>query len=151
MSDWVGILLIVVLLVAVVVLVVVLFTQWQEQEQKQKRASEELPVLTPEPEPVVSPVVKRRIVLRKPSAVNGKFQKRQVTGTTVKRKQILGNTQKTTTPITTDWFEIVPQSGKKIKAREVKIDLDEIHKLTGIPIRDCPCGKCEEMRANVGS
>jgi len=149
MSDWLGILLIVVLLVAAVVLAAVWFTQWQEQEQKQKRASEELPVLTPEP--VVSPVVKRRIVLRKPSAVNGKFQKRQVTGTTIKRKQILGNTQKTTTPITTDWFEIVPQSGKKIKAREVKIDLDEIHKLTGIPIRDCPCGKCEEMRANVGS
>lgn len=148
MSDWVGILLIVILLVAVIVLAVVLFTQWQEQEQKQKRASEEFPVVTPAP--LVTPVVKPRIVLRRQPAANGKFKKRPIARTPIKRKQILGNTQKTTTPKTTDWFETT-KPGKKIKAREVKIDLDEIHRVTGIPIRQCPCAKCEEMRANVGS
>ena len=128
MSDWFGILVIAVLFVAVVVLAVVLFIHWQEQEHNQKRPSEELPTATP----IESPVVKPRIVLRRP-AQNGNFKRRPLAETKFKRKQI------------------VPPPKEKLKPREVKIDFDEVDRVTGIPIRVCPCETCKEMRANVGS
>ena len=140
MSDWFGILVIAVLFVAVVVSAVVLFINWQEQEHSRKRASEELPTATqavsPPVNPPANPLVKPRIVLRRP-AQNGHFKRRPLAETKFKRKQIASPPN--------------PKPKEKMKTRGVKIDLDEIHKLTGLPIRICPCEQCEEMRANVGS
>lgn len=149
MSDWVGTLLIGVLFVAVVVLGVALFFLWQEQQHTQDSARKEHPVVMLPP--VNHPVEKPRITLRRQQPVSQKmFRRRPVTETTVRRK-ILGNKQTTTAIPATPIWVVTPTEQPKIKTREVKIDFNEIHKVTGIPIKDCPCPDCQEMRANVGS
>lgn len=159
MSDWVVTLVIGVLFVAIVLLAVVLFFLRQEKTNNQERASAEPPVVRPGP--VITPVIKPRIVLRKRPARQGNFRRRQIAETTLTRKQMLGNqavglpqAQPNGTPVATPLnpnHVINGKPGSKIKTREIKIELDDICKVTGIAIRECPCPECQEMRADVGS
>jgi hypothetical protein len=146
-----------VLFVAIVLLAVVLFFLRQEPSH-QERMSGEPPVVGPGPG--ITPVIKPRIVLRKRPAQNGKFRRREIAETTLTRKQILGNHAVGLPQAQPNGTPVVPLEpnhirngnfGPKIRTREIKIELDDICKVSGIAIRECPCLECQEMRANVGS
>jgi hypothetical protein len=170
--DWVLVLLIVALFVVVAILIVLLFSLRQEQQQKQESVTaprhdllEGFPV-----RPVATPVAKPRIKVRRKHVEQTKFRRRQILGTP--QPVLPAGTSRPALPLpvatqaATLPMPAPPQTpkpfihlkaepngnaGPKIKRREIKIEFDAIHKVTGLPIRDCRCEECQEMRANGGT